>query len=57
VDRNKKVEIVNYNPWQTGFGWRLIWKYGIVLNTSGNQGQLLHLKNGKKRIIGTARMS
>ena len=47
------VEIVKYGF--VGYGIRSSIKYGTVYNIKGNNGLLLKLKNGKKRLIGTQR--
>ncbi|MGB5368800.1 MAG: hypothetical protein WBN18_00065 [Flavobacteriaceae bacterium] len=46
-----KAEIIKYRF--VGFGIRLSFKYGTVYNIKGNQGMALHLKDGKKYLIGT----
>jgi hypothetical protein len=46
-----KAEIIKYHF--VGFGIRLSFKYGTVYNIKGNLGMALHLKDGKKYLIGT----
>ncbi|MGB5272717.1 MAG: hypothetical protein WBN39_01570, partial [Flavobacteriaceae bacterium] len=46
-----KAEIIKYRF--VGFGIRLSFKYGTVYNIKGNLGMALHLKDGKKYLIGT----
>ncbi len=46
-----KAEIIKYRF--VGFGIRLSFKYGTVFNIKGHQGMALHLKDGKKYLIGT----
>ncbi|AIY13654.1 hypothetical protein [Cellulophaga baltica] len=45
------AEIVTYGF--VGYGIRLSLKYGTVYNIKGNQGLAIHLKNGKKLMVGT----
>jgi len=45
------AEIITYGF--VGYGIRISLNYGTVYNVKGNQGLLLQLKNGKKRLIGT----
>jgi len=45
------AELITYGF--EGYGIRLSLNYGTVYNVKGNQGLLLKLKNGKKRLIGT----
>jgi hypothetical protein len=45
------AEIVTYSF--VGYGIRLSIKHGTVYNIKGNQGLAIHLKNGKKIMIGT----
>lgn len=47
----EKFEIISYSF--VGFGIRLSTKYGTVYNVRGNKGLQIHLKNGKKILIGT----
>ncbi|MBZ0326578.1 MAG: hypothetical protein K8F54_03155 [Altibacter sp.] len=51
----KSVEIVNYGF--VGYGIRIGSKYGTVYNTNGNKGLAIELKNGKKFVIGTQKVS
>ncbi|SDF10654.1 hypothetical protein [Cellulophaga baltica] len=45
------TEIVTYGF--VGYGIRLSLKYGTVYNIKGNHGLAIHLKNGKKLMVGT----
>ena len=45
------TEIVTYGF--VGYGIRLSLKYGTVYNIKGNYGLAIHLKNGKKLMVGT----
>jgi hypothetical protein len=45
-----KVEIISYGF--VGYGWRLT-QYGTIYNIGGNMGLRLHLKSGKKVVLGT----
>jgi hypothetical protein len=45
-----KVEIIRYGF--VGYGWRLT-QYGTVYNVGGDMGLQLHLKSGKKVVLGT----
>jgi hypothetical protein len=46
----EKVQIVNYGF--VGYGWRLT-PYGTIYNVAGDTGLQLHLKSGKKVVLGT----
>ncbi|HWJ25485.1 MAG TPA: hypothetical protein VNS32_03025, partial [Flavisolibacter sp.] len=45
-----KAEIINYGF--VGYGWRLT-PYGTIYNVAGDTGLQLHLKSGKKVVLGT----
>ncbi|AIZ42028.1 hypothetical protein [Cellulophaga baltica] len=45
------TDIVTYGF--VGYGIRLSLKYGTVYNIKGNHGLAIHLKNGKKLMVGT----
>ena len=49
----KLVHIITYNPWFTGYGLRLLTRWGIVYNTKGRQGLQIILNNGKPYLVGT----
>ncbi len=51
-DEIETAEIINYG-FVGGWGIRFSGKYGIVYNTSGNQGLFIILKNGNKLCLGT----
>lgn len=50
----EKVEATTYGF--VGYGFRLSIKYGKVYNVKGNQGLQLHLRKGRKVMIGTQRL-
>lgn len=52
----ESFEVISY-PFLFGFGIRSSLKYGTVYNIRGNKGLFLKLKNNKKILIGTQKVS
>jgi hypothetical protein len=50
-DEIEKVELMKYSF--VGYGLRLSFKYGTVYNIRGNKGLAVHLKSGRRYLIGT----
>ena len=55
IEEIMELEIRKYKPlWEYGgYGIRTSLKYGKAFNVKGNTGLQLHLKNGKKILLGT----
>lgn len=50
-DEIERVETLTYGF--VGYGLRLSPKYGTVYNVRGNKGLAIHLKNGRRYLVGT----
>jgi hypothetical protein len=51
----KSAELIKYG-FVGGWGIRLWTKYGTVYNVKGDMGLAIHMKNGKKYVIGTQKV-
>lgn len=51
----KSAELIKYG-FVGGWGIRLWTKYGTVYNVKGNMGLAIHMKSGKKYVIGTQKV-
>ena len=53
-DEISSVEMVRYG--YVGWGIRISSKFGLVYNTQGREGIFVHLKNGKKFVVGSGKL-